>query len=90
MLSKNVQAAEKAGEEVQHFVDKNTEKFLELTKKLNCQFDVWQKGSDQKHHFPSSQKPLELCDKNGDIYKKTYEGLYCVGCEQFLLTFRIK
>ncbi len=83
---KNVQAAEKAGENVQSFVDKNTEKFLELTKKLNCQFDVWQKGSDQKHHFPSSQKLWELCDKAGDIYKKTYEGLYCVGCEQFYLS----
>jgi methionyl-tRNA synthetase len=83
---KNVQAAEKAGEEVQSFVDKNTEKFLELTKKLNCQFDIWQKGSDQKHHFPSSQRLWELCDKAGDIYKKTYEGLYCVGCEQFYLS----
>ena len=42
---KNVQAAEKAGVHVQEFVDKNTEKFLDLTKKLNCEFDVWQKGS---------------------------------------------
>ncbi len=82
---KNVQAAEKAGEQVQNFVDKNTEKFFELTKKLNCQFDVWQKGSNQKTHFPSSQKLWELCDNAGDIYKKTYEGLYCVGCEQFYL-----
>jgi methionyl-tRNA synthetase len=24
-----------------------------------------------------------LCKKNGDIYKKSYTGLYCVGCEQF-------
>jgi methionyl-tRNA synthetase len=82
---KNVQAAEKAGEEIQKFVDKNTEKFLELTKKLNCQFDIWQKGSDQKNHFPSSQKLWGLCDKAGDIYKKIYEGLYCTGCEQFYL-----
>jgi len=82
---KNVQAAEKAGEEIQSFVDKNTEKFFELTKKLNCQFDVWQKGSDKVHHFPSSQKLWELCDKAGDIYEKAYEGLYCIGCEQFYL-----
>lgn len=80
---KNVQAAEKAGENVQDFVDKNTEKFLELTKKLNCQFDVWQKGSDQERHFPSAQKLWNLCDKAGDIHKKTYEGLYCIGCEAF-------
>lgn len=80
---KNVQAAEKEDEEVQAFVDKNTEKFLELTKKLNCEFDVWQKGSNQKTHFPSAQKLWGLCDKAGDIYKKSYEGLYCVGCEVF-------
>lgn len=80
---KNVQAAETAGVPIQEFVDKNTEAFFELTKKLNCQFDIWQKGSDKVHHFPSSQKLWELCDKAGDIYKKKYEGLYCVGCEQF-------
>ena len=45
---KNVQAAEKAGVPIQRFVDENTQKFLELTKKLGCQFDVWQKSSDQK------------------------------------------
>lgn len=80
---KNVQAAEAAGSPVQAFVDKNTEQFFELTKALNCQFDVWQKGSNQKTHFPSSQKLWELCAKAGDIYKKSYEGLYCVGCETF-------
>ncbi len=80
---KNVQAAEKAGEPIQQFVDKNTNLFFELTKKLNCHFDVWQKGSDKDHHFPASQKLWQLCDKNGDIYQKTYKGLYCVGCEVF-------
>ncbi len=80
---KNVQAAETAGKPVQEFVDKNTQSFLELTKNLNCQFDIWQKGSDQKHHFPSSQKLWKLCEEAGDIYKKKYEGLYCVGCETF-------
>ncbi len=80
---KNVQAAEKAGIPVQQFIDENNVKFFELTKSLGCRFDVWQKGSDQAHHFPASQKLWELCDKAGDIYKKSYEGLYCVGCETF-------
>lgn len=79
---KNVQAAEKAGEEVQAFVDKNTDLFHELAKKLHVQFDVWQKGSS-KQHYASSQKLWELCAANGDIYKKSYTGLYCVGCELF-------
>jgi methionyl-tRNA synthetase len=83
---KNVQAAEKAGIPVQQFIDENNIKFFELTKLLGCQFDVWQKGSDVNHHFKSSQKLWELCDKNGDIYSKSYEGLYCVGCEAFYTT----
>jgi methionyl-tRNA synthetase len=80
---KNVQAAEAAGVPIQEFVDKNTEAFLELTKKLNCEFDVWQKGSDKNHHFTATQKLWKLCEENGDIFKKKYEGLYCVGCETF-------
>ena len=80
---KNVQAAEKAGEEIQKFVDKNNKLFIDLTKNLNCEFDIWQKGSDQDHHFKSSQKLWELCDKSGNIYQKEYRGLYCVGCEVF-------
>jgi len=80
---KNVQAAEAAGKSIQEFVDENTKYFLELAKVFNIKIDVFQRGSDQEKHFPSSQKLWELCAKNGDIYEKEYEGLYCVGCELF-------
>jgi len=80
---KNVQAAEKENLPVQEFIDKNTKLFENLAKELNVQFDVFQKGSDPKHHYTASQKLWELCLKNGDIYKKKYKGLYCVGCEIF-------
>lgn len=77
---KNVQAAEEAGVPVQKFVDTNTELFRKLAIALNAEFDAWQKGSDEKHHL-SAQKLWKLCES--DIYKKKYEGLYCVGCEVF-------
>lgn len=79
---KNVQAAEKAGVPVQKFVDKNAQLFLDLTKKLNTPFSVFQKGTSPSH-FKSSQDLWDRCFKKGDIYKKDYEGLYCVGCETF-------
>jgi methionyl-tRNA synthetase len=79
---KNVQAAEAAGENVQEFVDKNASLFENLAKKLNVSFDVFQKGSNTNHH-KASQKLWQLCLDNGDIYKKSYKGLYCVGCETF-------
>lgn len=78
---KNVQAAEKEGVSIQEFVDRNTESFRKLSIALNAKFGAWQKGSDKTHHYPSVRKLWKLCKK--DIYKKTYEGLYCVGCEAF-------
>lgn len=79
---KNVQAAEKAGAQVQEFVDRNALLFLDLTKKLNTDFTVFQKGTNPAH-FKSSQELWIRCLEKGDIYKKNYEGLYCVGCEAF-------
>ncbi|MBI2098193.1 MAG: methionine--tRNA ligase [Candidatus Wildermuthbacteria bacterium] len=79
---KNVQAAEKAGVPVQKFIDENAKLFQQLAGALFVQLDVFQKGSSKAHHI-SSQKLWDLCEKAGDIYKKEYEGLYCVGCETF-------
>lgn len=79
---KNVQAAEKAGQPIQEFIDENAQYFEELAKELNVEFNIFQKGSSENHKI-ASQKLWELCDKNGDIYKKAYKGLYCVGCEEF-------
>lgn len=79
---KNVQAAEALKIPVQELVDKNAKLFQELAEKLNVKFDVFQRGSSEDHH-KSSQELWNLCEKNGDIYKKSYTGLYCVGCEMF-------
>lgn len=79
---KNVQAAEEAKIPVQEFVDRNSELFKKLAEKLNVKFDVFQKGSSSSHH-KASQDLWKRCFKNGDIYKKEYSGLYCVGCELF-------
>lgn len=91
---KNVQAAKNEGTPVQEFIDRNTELFRQLAIKLSIGengkgFDVFQKGSDQKHHYPSSRELWNRCEANKnekgepDIFKRSYEGLYCVGCEAF-------
>ena len=80
---KNVQAAEKEKTPIQEFIDKNAKKFQELAKKLSVKIDIFQRGSDKKNHFLSSQKLWQLCADKGDIYQKKYKGLYCVGCETF-------
>lgn len=79
---KNVQAAQNAGKDIQTFIDENSDLFKNLAEKLNVQFDVFQKGSSEQHH-KASQELWKKCFENGDIYKKEYSGLYCVGCELF-------
>lgn len=80
---KNVQAAEEEGISTQELLDRNSKVFKDSYEKLGVKLDVFERGSDKNHHFPGVQKLWELCAQNNDIYKKSYTGLYCVGCESF-------
>ncbi len=79
---KNVQAAEKEGISTQALCDRNATAFSDLAKAYDVSFDHFQRATSPEH-FKSSQELWGLCEKNGDIYKKKYKGLYCVGCELF-------
>ncbi|PIV68888.1 MAG: methionine--tRNA ligase [Candidatus Aenigmarchaeota archaeon CG_4_10_14_0_8_um_filter_37_24] len=81
---KNVLAAEEKGIGVQELVDRNTEFFRKTIDNLGISYDDFIRTTDKKRHWTASQKLWNECLKSGDIYKKTYEGLYCVGCEAFL------
>ena len=80
---KNVQAAEKAGKEPKEFLEEHANMFKEFYKLLRADLDEFRRGTDEDYHWPGVQRLWELADKNGDIYKKKYTGLYCVGCESF-------
>lgn len=69
---------------IQKFVDENSEKFRELKKALNLSWDNFIRTSDQKVHWPVAQEIWKRLTKAGDLYKKTYKGLYCVGHEAFV------
>lgn len=66
------------------FVDGNIKEFKELVKKLNISNDRFISTSDKKAHWPGAQKLWKRLEEKGDIYKKSYEGMYCVGCEAYL------
>jgi len=80
---KNVQAAEEAGITTQQLCDKNAAIFREFGTKMGLSFNSFLRSSIKKDHWPGVHKLWELCKKSGDIYKKKYRGLYCVGCEVF-------
>lgn len=80
---KNVQAAEKLGITTLELCNTNSQKFRELAESLNIKFDVFRRGSDQHLHWPGVIELWSRCLRAGDIYKKPYRGLYCVGCENF-------
>ena len=79
---KNVQAAEKEGITPKELCDRNCKAFTDLAEALNIGFDEFFRSSSQAH-VKSSQELWRRCGESGDIYKKTYSGLYCVGCELF-------
>ena len=79
---KNVQAAEKAGVPIQEFVDENADVFKRLTKALDISNDDFIRTTEPRH-IVGAKKLWQECAK--DIFKKSYEGLYCTGCEQFYL-----
>jgi len=81
---KNAQTAERVGKTPQEFVDEISGKFRELTKVLNLSNNDFIRTTDKKRHWPTVQKVWLKLKNNGDIYKKKYRGLYCIGCEAFL------
>lgn len=80
---KNVQAAEAKGITTAQLCLENAELFRKMAEKTKLSFNSFLRTSIKEPHFTGVQKLWKLCDKNGDIYKKTYSGLYCVGCEAF-------
>ena len=80
---KTVQAAESKKMDIRKFTDVMAQKWQDTWKKLNISFDFFIRTTS-KEHRQSVEKLLLKCHENGDIYKKEYEGLYCIGCEKFL------
>ena len=81
---KNVQASEKAARSVKDFVDEHALVFKKLNVTLNISADDFIRTTEERH-IKGVQKLWQACEATGDIYKKKYQGLYCVGCEQFYM-----
>ncbi len=74
--------AEESGKDPQQFVDEISAGFKQLWEKLDIKYDNFIRTTDPKHK-ESVQKVLQTLFDKGAIVKGEYEGLYCIGCEQF-------
>jgi methionyl-tRNA synthetase len=80
---KNVLAAEAEGISTAALVDRNAAAFAALREPLSLSFDDFIRTGSDPRHRPGVERLWRACAARGDLYRKHYEGLYCVGCEQF-------
>lgn len=78
---KNVRAAEAAGITTQALCDRNSALFADLGKQLYISTTQFIRTSSPQH-YQGAQALWSACQPD-DIYKKSYRGHYCVGCEAF-------
>jgi methionyl-tRNA synthetase len=79
---KMMRTAKEAGVPVEEFAKEKSARFLELADEWNISNDDFIRTTEERH-MTRAQAFWRACQETGDIYKKKYEGLYCVGCESF-------
>lgn len=68
----------------QDFLDTLVPKWEEFCYKFHISYDTFYRTATPDH-AKGVKEIWSHCENHGDIYKKYYEGYYCVGCEAFLL-----
>jgi methionyl-tRNA synthetase len=81
--SQNVaKAAEARGLTPQQWTDEVVPKWQQVWRLIGVSFDDWIRTSESRH-VEGVQTFLQLLYDRGDVYLGSYEGPYCVSCEEF-------
>ncbi|MBP6945840.1 MAG: methionine--tRNA ligase [Candidatus Pacebacteria bacterium] len=78
------EAAQKAGKSTEEYVNYYANEFQRLKGTLGLSDDLHFIRTTSPQHKLAAEEMWKRCMAKGDIYKKLFEGLYCVGCEKFL------
>ncbi len=78
------QTAKKLGMTPQQLVDQNAPIFEDLFRRLNVSFDYFIRTSNREKHWPTVIALWNRLKEAGMLEKRSYEGLYCTGCERFV------
>ncbi len=81
---KMLKTAKELNRTVEEFSSEKSAKFLELADEWNISNNDFIRTTEDRH-MKSAQEFWKQSLATGDIYKKSYTGLYCVGCESFKL-----
>jgi len=82
--SKIEEKAKKENKDPQKFTDEIAQSYLSAWKNLGIGYTDFIRTTSLKHEKGVLEFIKKLWDA-GDIYEGEYEGLYCVGCENFVL-----
>ena len=80
--SKMLQTAREEGISPAELANRNTPRFQDMVKALNCSHDDFIRTSEERHH-KSCQEIWRRMEANGDIYLGTYAGWYSVRDEAY-------
>ena len=78
----NYKAAQKAGVPVEQYTKEISEKDKAQMASLNISYDRFIRTTDKDHEKTASEFFAKAVE-TGDVYKGTYEGFYCEGCEAY-------
>ena len=87
---KNVQAAERVGVTPDELVNAHAQRFQSLGATLDLTYDDFVRTSLDERHREGVAALWQACAGAGDLYKKAYRGLYCVGCERFVAPLELQ
>ncbi|RUM71803.1 MAG: methionine--tRNA ligase [Sulfurovum sp.] len=82
------EAAKQRGESTQAYADKISATFKNLWDDFDISYDKFIRTTDAAH-MQGVQKAFLKMYENGDIYKDTYKGHYCISCETFFPTIQL-
>ena len=74
--------ADEAGITPKQFVDNAAEEIKKIWDLMNTSYDKFIRTTDEDHEAQVKKIFKRLYDQ-GDIYKSSYEGMYCTPCESF-------
>jgi methionyl-tRNA synthetase len=68
---------------VETLVEIYSDTFKDLDAKMSVQYDFFVRTSDKEKHYKGAQYLWAKLMERGDLVKRSYTALYCVGCEGF-------